>query len=104
MYPDKSVKSGMGDGYEFSKTCSLMDMDVSGRVDPKRASYVNMSSMSFVGLSLPKDGAAGDNALELFPSGMNEAERRAIVLDQGIIGNIVAVKDLAAQEGERTGW
>lgn len=25
MYPDKSVKSGMGDDYEFIKTCSLMD-------------------------------------------------------------------------------
>lgn len=103
MYPDKSVGSGMGDGYEFIKTCSLMDLDVSGRVDPKRASYVNMASMSFVGLSRPKDGAAGDNALELFAFGLNEADRRAIVLDQGIIGNIVAVKDLAAQEGEAAG-
>lgn len=103
MYPDKSVKSGMGDGYEFIKTRSLMDMDVSGRVDPERASYINMSSMSFVGLSQPKDGAEGDNALELFPFGMNETDRRAIVLDQGIIGDIVAVSDLEAQEGERTG-
>ena len=103
MYPDKSVGSGMGDGYEFIKTRSLMDMDVSGRVDPERASYINMSSMSFVGLSQPKDGAEGDNALELFPFGMNETDRRAIVLDQGIIGDIVAVSDLEAQEGERTG-
>ncbi len=103
LYPDKSVKSGMGDNYEFIKTCSLMDMDVSGRVDPTRVSYVNMSSMSFGGLSQPKDGAEGDNALELFPFGMNEADRRAIVLDQGDIGSIVAVKDREAQEGERTG-
>ena len=103
LYPDKSVKSGMGDNYEFIKTCSLMDMDASGRVDPTRVSYVNMYSMSFVGLSRPKDGAEGDNALELFGFGMNAGGRQAIVLDQGDIGSIVAVKDREAQDGESAG-
>jgi len=103
MYPDKSVKSGMGDGYEFIKTYSLMDMDARGRIDPVRVSYVNMYSMSFVGLSRPKDGAEGDNALELFAFGMNDGDRRAIVLDQGDISNIVAMKDPDAPEGERAG-
>ena len=103
MYPDKSVKSGMGDGYEFVKACTLMDMDAFGRVDATRANYANMYGMSFVGLSRPKDGAAGDNALELYGFGMNDGDRTAIVLDQGNIGNIVSVKDREAPEGGRAG-
>ena len=103
LYPDKMVRSAMGDDYEFILTCSLMDMDASERMYSWGSCYHSMYSMSFVGLSRPKDGAAGDSAIELFGFDMNSVERRAIVLDQGAIGKLVTMKDQEVPEGETAG-
>ena len=106
LFTDKTVKSGMGDGYERVQALTLMDMDA----DKLDSSAIAMTSdrgyaMSFVGLSRPKDGGEGDAAIELFGFDMNRsgAERTAIVLEKGDIDSMVLMEDRIGQVWNQSG-
>ena len=91
---DKDVKSGMGDGYERIKVLTTM-MTMQGRVDQK--SVNDHDSLEFVALSQPKNGAAGEKAIELYDYEMNKTSyksvnKNSIVLDKGDIDNLVLMK------------
>ena len=94
LLTDRNVKSGMGDGYERTKVLTTM-MTMQGRVNEQTVN--NHDSLEFVALSQPKNGAAGDRAIELFDFEMNKtpyksSNKRSIVLDKGDIDNLVLMK------------
>ena len=87
---DKLVQNGMGDGYERTQILAL-----------DTGNYVNLpgrGSLSFVGLSRPKNGEEGDSAIELFNYYMNnednEDSRKAVVIETGAIDHLVLVEGL----------
>ncbi len=88
---DRNVASGMGSGYERTKVLNtLSQADAIRGIDPQRG-----TSMDFVAISQPKNGAAGDKAIEMYRYEMNRTaqenkNKTAIVLDKGDIGNLVA--------------
>ncbi|MBR2797169.1 MAG: hypothetical protein IKE17_05410 [Clostridia bacterium] len=104
LFTDKTVKSALGDNYERVKALSLMNMDAVGRSKHEQ-SMINGYAMSFVGLSKPKNGGAGDSAIELYAYDMNrgKGDRKAIVLEKGDIGHIAMVEDRLSKEWNKSG-
>ena len=104
LFTDKTVKSPLGDGYERAQALSLMDLDAVGR-SKHQQSMIDKYAMSFVGLSRPKDGEAGDSAIELYAYDMNrgKGDRKAVVLEKGDIGHIAMVEDRLSKEWNKSG-
>ena len=97
---DRKVQCAMGDGYERTQ---VMTFDASDSVDYSRSA--EGYSLSFVALSRPKNGAAGDCVIEAFNWSMNnlynQDSRKAIALETGDIENLVLVRD--RENGNRAG-
>ena len=91
LLTDKNVASGMGSGYERVKTLNTLGLSNTLTDDDENNGY----GMEFVAISQPKNGAAGEKALELYDYESNKIgkpnqSKTSIVLDKGDIDNLVA--------------
>lgn len=98
---DRNVASGMGNGYERTKVLNtLSQSDVLRGIETQHS-----PGMDFLAISQPKNGAAGDKAIEMYAYEMNRTskenkDKAAIVLDRGDIGNLVAATKDRRKETE----
>ena len=101
---EKRVHCAMGDDYQRVQALTLLDLD-SGTRDAGNFGDEDGYAMSFVGLSKPKDGKAGDSVIELFGFDMNQTyrDKQAVVLDRGDIDHIVVARDTQDAHGAQAG-
>lgn len=91
LLTDKNVASGMGSGYERVKTLNTLGLSNILNDEDENNGY----GMEFVAISQPKNGAAGEKALELYDYEANKIGKvnqgkTSVVLDKGDIDNLVA--------------